>query len=1048
MASSAYRVTDRVLIRTPIHSTAFYPDRPADESPLTGIRALWADDVFRESVRVASSVLADQVDALLSDAGHSVDHGRKEAAPARDGKGRKEADKKVRSIHRALLKYAIRIATRTTPFGVFGGSALAGFGDEPLVLGRPGEHRKHARVGFPWLKQLTDRAVAELGGRIRVVANPTVYLAGDRIAVMVNPQAADGKVHETSNVRYTPPVRHVMALAGRPVTLTEIRESLGEAFPDAPGEVLVRFVDELVERGILIRELTPSAFDTDPAARWARAGLDPDGEVGGRLRAAREAIARYRATRVGEGIDELNAVYAALRTDANATQEQLQVDLTLALSGQVPAGVAPKVEAAVGAMIRMSLLSARFPELQRHTERFAEAFGQSLVPLHRVFDPVRGIGAPAGYPGSPHRVSESSYGEDEVFLFGRRLRAELIDRARRTGETTVRITEDDLAAFPPAPGTPPTTYDVFFQLDEGGENAEGDENDVHITLSPIGVAIPAGKASGRFAYGDPAVGAHVRDLTAAEKAAHPDVILCELDYVSNRSRVNNVVVAPSVYDYRLKVTTGAFDEDTADPCSIAFSDLLVGADGGRFHLVHAPTGKPVAVRTANLVNPEIATGVVRFLQELALDGSVRPAWTWGEMEPLVDFLPGVEFGGVTLSLPTWRVPPLSGTPDEQDERLRRWAAEAKLPPYVYIGMLDNRLLLNLSDRIHRDLLRREVADGHESVTQAPAPGRMGIVRDRDGHRYASEGVFSAVARRPVPVPPPPPAPRFDVTADAVRTLPPGTEWWYLRVYGDREKQQEILTRLAAALADVPDQWFHIRYADPDDHLRIRVRSATVSLDRVREVIGACVRDGLAHRFSVDTYVRELERYGGVDAMPVAERIFCAESRFLAARPGLCMAPEAMPAAYRLEEDEKLDGTLGRIVRDAAHLMDHYLAALELTDEETTDLLDIVATGYRSEFASADPGLRKAVRPLVRQRPSDAALEAGPLLRDALAPDIRALNRLLAKDDRPWRLRAMTLQSLLHMFANRMGLPRNREYQALFLTGAIRRSQAHREGARP
>lgn len=1042
MAGSEYRVSDRVLIRAPIRSTGFYPDRPADESPLDGIRTLWADAVFRESVRVASSVLADQVEALLSAADGPGNADRKEPG----GKGRKEADKKVRSIHRALLKYAIRIATRTTPFGVFGGSALTGFGDEPLVLGPPGEHRKHARVGFPWLKQLTGRAVAELGGRMRVVANPTVYLAGDRIAVMVNPQAADGKVHETSNVRYTPPVRHVMGMAGRPVTLTAIRESLGEAFPDAPGEVLVRFVGELVERGILIPELTPSAFDIDPAARWDRAGLDEDGEVAGRLRAARSAVAGYRSTRVGEGIDELNAVYAALRTDANATQEQLQVDLTLALSGQVPAGVAPKVEAAVSAMIRMSLLSARFPELQRHTDRFAEAFGQSLVPLHRVFDPVRGIGAPAGYPGSSHRMSESSYGEDEVFLFGRRLRAELIDRARRTGERTVRITEDDLAAFPPAPGTPPTSYDVFFQLDEGGPG----QGDVRITLSPIGVAIPAGKASGRFAYGDPSVDAHVRDLTAAEKAAHPDAILCELDYVSNRSRVNNVVVAPSVYDFQLKVTTGVFDDDgeSSAPERIAFADLLVGADGGRFHLVHGPTGKPVAIRTANLVNPEIATGVIRFLQELALDGSVRPAWTWGEMEPLVDFLPGVEFGGVTLSLPTWRVPPLSGTPDEQDERLRRWAAEAGLPRYVYIGMLDNRLLLNLSDRIHRDLLRREVADGHESVTEAPDPGRMGIVRDRDGHRYASEGVFSAVARRPVPVPAPPPAPRFDVTADAVRTLPPGTEWWYLRVYGDRERQQEVLTRLAAALADVPDQWFHIRYADPDDHLRIRVRSATVPLDRVREVIGGCLRDGLAHRFSVDTYVRELERYGGVDAMPVAERIFCTESRFLAAHPELCMAPEAMPAAYRLEEDEKLDGTLGRVLRDAAHLMDHYLAALELTDEETADLLDIVATGYRSEFASADPGLRKAVRPLVRQRPSEAAVVAGPLLRDALSADTRALNRLLAKDDRPWRLRAMTLQSLLHMFANRMGLPRNREYQALFLIGALRRSQAHREGARP
>lgn len=104
--------------------------------------------------------------------------------------------------------------------------------------------------------------------------------------------------------------------------------------------------------------------------------------------------------------------------------------------------------------------------------------------------------------------------------------------------------------------------------------------------------------------------------------------------------MNNVAVAPSVYDYQLKVTTGVFAAGDASPEQVAFADLLVGAEDGRFHLVHAPTGKPVAIRTANLVNPEIAADVIRFIQELALDGTIRPAWTWGDMELLMDFLPG------------------------------------------------------------------------------------------------------------------------------------------------------------------------------------------------------------------------------------------------------------------------------------------------------------------------------------------------------------------------------------------------------------------------
>lgn len=503
-------------------------------------------------------------------------------------------------------------------------------------------------------------------------------------------------------------------MAHRPVALAAIRESLAEAFPDADREVLARFVGQLVRHGILLTELTPSAFDTDPMARWTRACQGGDGPLAQRLRAARETIASYRATAVGEGTRELRAVYAALRTDGNAVQEQLQVDLSLAMSGQVPAHIAPEIEAAVDALMRMSLLSSGFPELRRHTELFADTFGRSLVPLHRLFDPVRGIGAPAGYPSSPHRPNEGLQHGDESFLAGRRLRAALIDRARRTGTTTVTITPEDLAAFPAAAGTPPTSYDVFFQLDRG----EGD--DIRITLSPVGVATPAGKAGGRFAHGDPAVEAHVREVIGAEKAVHGDALLCELDYVSNRSRVNNVAVAPSVYDYRLKVTTGVW-EDAGEPApeQIAFADLLVGVEGGRFHLVHAPTGRPVEIRTANLVTPEIATGVVRFLQEIALDGVCRPAWTWSELEPLADFLPGVEFGGVTLSPPLWRVPAVTGTPGEQDERLVRWAAEAGLPDHVHIGTHDNRLLLHLADRIHRDLLRREAGTVRSSSRRPP-----------------------------------------------------------------------------------------------------------------------------------------------------------------------------------------------------------------------------------------------------------------------------------------------------------------------------------------
>jgi thiopeptide-type bacteriocin biosynthesis protein len=79
-----------------------------------------------------------------------------------------------------------------------------------------------------------------------------------------------------------------------------------------------------------------------------------------------------------------------------------------------------------------------------------------------------------------------------------------------------------------------------------------------------------------------------------------------------------------------------------------------------------------------------------------------------------------------------------------------------------------------------------------------------------------------------------------------------------------------------------DLWFFIRYSDPHRHLRVRFRGDAQRLHaEVLPALAGAVASGRSServwRFQLDTYEREIERYGGPHGIELAEAIFCADS---------------------------------------------------------------------------------------------------------------------------------------------------------------------------
>lgn len=106
-----------------------------------------------------------------------------------------------------------------------------------------------------------------------------------------------------------------------------------------------------------------------------------------------------------------------------------------------------------------------------------------------------------------------------------------------------------------------------------------------------------------------------------------------------------------------------------------------------------------------------------------------------------------------------------------------------------------------------------------------------------------------------------------------RIFIPGSRWLFFKLYTGTQSADILLTRHIGPFVrrlrenGAIDDFFFIRYTDPLFHLRLRLHLPDTS--RYGEVFGAfyetfqpCVESRLVTTIACDTYVREVERYGG------------------------------------------------------------------------------------------------------------------------------------------------------------------------------------------
>lgn len=701
-----------------------------------------------------------------------------------------------------------------------------------------------------------------------------------------------------------------------------LEQQLGQSTEEA-----TEYVDELIDAHVLISELEPGV--TGPPL------MDRLLDRLQRISTAKSVVHQLEAIRaviskLGLPLVERLQVAERMRRmlgDACPPGDVLQTDMSRS-SDTITIGerVASQIGQQLAQLMPLRLIN-QSTDVRTFAERYYARFGGQAQPLLVALDHESGIGygprmAQGGVGQSSLLQQLMAQVRQPTSSTGDQLdplRLKLLTNFLQTGQQQV-ITDVDLtAAATTAPTIPGSRSWAALGELYGADTDAIDTGDYQFLLKsasgPSGVSLMA-----RFSGNSNVLASDVRRVTDWEAKQQPDKILAELVHLP-AGRVGNVVNRPTLRAFEIPyLTPSAVDDDHTLP----LSDLWVRVpDGKTVELWSKKLNKQVLPRNTTAHNYHGSDDIYRFLSDLShQDESLSLRWSWGT---LVDqpALPRVTYKKIILARAQWTI------------KKQKWPSAASMmealahmtsmPRYVALVEADNELFLDLDVELCQQLLYTELAKREQVriVEWLGVPSSCWLTRG--GQRYTGELVipFASVAP-PLPTRQSP----FRLMADLAvqRTFLPGSEWLYVNVYVGEQTADEVLSVVVKPFIDeatahgLLQHWFFIRYHDPTPHLRLRFRCQPQDnhtlLDRLTDGLKPWVSAGRVQRVQVDTYERELERYGA-RTIDVCEQLFWQDSewnlRWITVRDEFsedqqwwvaCQRADQLLHAFGLSPDEK------------------------------------------------------------------------------------------------------------------------------------------------
>lgn len=799
------------------------------------------------------------------------------------GLGIKEENKMFES----LIKYLVRMCTRPTPFDDLAGVFIGHISNSTEIKIETSEkHLKQHYLEMECLEKISNYLSnsSTIRPKIKFHTNNSLFIIDEYCKYVEYKDSGLSRVFTASLVEMD--------------NLREIIEIAKDGcYPEVLSNLLVNeeisieeakdFIDELIDNQILISELQLKITEQNNLQFYINF-LHKVGEnsIANNLEIILK-ILDDRDLKIEERENGINSVMKNIIP--NFSGKCIRTDLLIKTKqNTISASLVDEIGNNIEELIPL-FLNGTGNNLLEFKKKFRDRYGEQEMPLSIVLDDEFGI----GYESSTAMAKEPLI--KDLFLKGNKsitkniswdllndLKINLFHDSLNKSAWNIELSEKHLGSLNSKNSRIgfSESIGVFGQLID---NFEGGASFKFLLKSCAGPS--SSRLMARFSNNDSGLKENIYNTIKKEESFNSDILLAEIIHYPNHQAAN-ISSRPSFYEYEIEcLSRSSLEKERV----ININDLMISLEGEEILLRSKRLNKRVLPRLSSAHNyHNHSLGIYKFLCELQNDNRlIDMFWDWGILEKET-FLPRVTYKKIILSPARWRLryeEIVKGKVPNADS-LEQLIQKFKIPKYVLLTQNDNELLLDLSIDVYKSILLNSFKEGQDVLLVENFYEKdCNIIKGDKNQTYTNELIFPFVNNQSKKGEA---KLSQELKVKITRDYLPGSEWLYIKIYMGIKTTDTLLSNIIEPFVSSLlkqgkiKKWFFIRYFDTDHHLRLRFNNPDnpnellAVLNDLNKLLVTNVESNIINKVTVDTYQREIERYG-VMTMDMSEDIFFYDS---------------------------------------------------------------------------------------------------------------------------------------------------------------------------
>lgn len=878
-----YKSINTFMIRTPTFQKNKYFDFFDNDIDLNNLKdrlfGICSNPDFREAILVSSKTLYNTLIDFCN------------------GKEIKKFDYFVQSIY----KYLIRMSIRPTPFGLFSGVDFGEYTDEETsFLYDDNKFEKFARPDLEWIisivKDLEDNYFNYLTFKI----NDGIFIKGNRALLIHSTLKEDNNRIGEISVRATKPFMRTYELAKDCIEYDKLKYTLLEEYSNADEKTIEGFLKQLIEKEYLISNLRPplTVLDQFDYIINELKKIKIQIPIISDLIDIKNEIDVYNKSLLGKGEEIYLDICKKMKNVSNV-KNLLQVDTKLNLKEKkINKKIISETNGLMDILFKLSM-SIENPEpfLSRYKQEFVEKYGQDReISLLELLDNDTGIGAPFNYERPSNNRSLDIAITKSVNGNVRDYFSEKYLYAIKNKENSIVIKDNevkDLEIEEISYENIPDSLEVNIIVK--AETSEDNKMNFKYHIGPNLGSTAAGKSFGRFSHMMDNPSDFFKSLNDEIKNLKnmDEYVTCEISYLPNEVRNANVTRNIHESNYEISLFTNGSKDNIS---RLKLDDIFIGIENNQFYAKSKTLNKKLLITMNNMLNSQVAPNAIRFLYDISLEG--KKLWynfPWNDVYKNFSYVPALKYKNFTICPETWRLNRINMKITKKTEfskfkeMFKDYCIQYNVPKYVYLTFADNRILLNIENEECIKILFHECKNTFEEIVlNAYECESSNIVKNGDCD-YACELVVPLIKVKKEEII----QTKFSKKLNNISSLSsdrikdPFDEWIYLKLYGTSSNADDLIAYYISEYCNdlvknnKINKYFFMRYVDPEQHIRLRLNGEENKLLEIypdlRKWLDTLKKEGFMTHFALDSYDREIERYGGLDLIHIAEKVFYFDS---------------------------------------------------------------------------------------------------------------------------------------------------------------------------